>query len=731
MVVKTKISIIIPIYNMEKYLAECLETVINQTLKEIEIICVNDGSQDDSLAIIKKYIEMDNRIVLIDQENLGVATARNNAMNIAKGEFICFMDPDDWYPESDILETLYFTAKEHNVNICGGSFSEYYPNGDVITDFKGEKSKYKFEKDMLMFYNQYQFEFGYHRFVYKTEFLRKYNIEFPLYARFQDPPFFINAMVHAKKFFSISKITYAYRVGNFKTIQWTERKASDLLKGLIDNLRLSNEYGLNELHRLTAKRLAVNYKDIFINVIHELTDTKSFLSLIRNAENSANYEVLKKDGIGEKYREFLKTLYYLLWTSETKEANINEKNDLIREPEVIKEPDIVKVSIIVPFYNDEKYVSDCLESLRDQTMKELQIICVNDGSQDNSRNIVEEFSKYDERIEIVDKENGGLSSARNAGISRAKGKYLMFLDSDDYLDLDSIRYLYTVAESEDTDIVDFDAVSFFETREDEEKNRNYKSFYVRKCNNNEVRLGEEYFIECIQNNDFKPPAWLHFMKTSFLRDNQITFYDGILHEDNLFSMQSLLLASRVKYVNKKYYYRRIHEDSIMTRKITMKNVYGYFVTIYAMLDFAENYNFKLADTKSALSKELSLIYKNIIDKMCKIEDYNIDSCTDDYMQKMYFDVFIKAAFDKLAVQNEKYQDVKNKWNKKSDEKDVVLVRNANNPLVVENNMLKQKKDEIERDRERILNSYSYRLGLIITWIPRKIRRCISIRKENK
>ena len=168
----TKVSIIIPIYNMEKYLEECLDTAIGQTLKDIEIICVNDGSQDNSLSIIKKYMAIDDRIVLIDQENLGVATARNNAMNIATGEFICFMDPDDWYPESDILETLYITAKEHNVNICGGSFSEYYPNGDVITDFKWEKSKYKFDKDMLMFYNQYQFEFGYHRFVYKTEFLR-------------------------------------------------------------------------------------------------------------------------------------------------------------------------------------------------------------------------------------------------------------------------------------------------------------------------------------------------------------------------------------------------------------------------------------------------------------------------------------------------------------------------------------------------------------------------------
>ena len=145
-----------------------------------------------------------------------------------------------------------------------------------------------------------------------------------------------------------------------------------------------------------------------------------------------------------------------------------------------------------------------------------------------------------------------------------------------------------MAEQDDTDIIDFDAVAFFETKEDEEKNSNYKSFYERKYNSNEVCLGEEYFSECIQNNDFKPSVCLHFMKTSFIKDNEITFYEGILHEDNLFTLQSLLMATRVKYINKKYYYRRVHGNSIMTRKVTMKNVYGYFMTIYAMLDFAEN-----------------------------------------------------------------------------------------------------------------------------------------------
>lgn len=187
------------------------------------------------------------------------------------------------------------------------------------------------------------------------------------------------------------------------------------------------------------------------------------------------------------------------------------------------------------------------------------------------------------------------------------------------------------------------------------------------------------------------------------------------------------MATRVKYINKKYYYRRVHEDSIMTRETTMKNIYGYFVTIYFMLDFANNYNFKLEGTKDALSKELSLIYRNnVLSKMKKFEDDNIDLYTDDYMQKMYFDVFIKTSVNKIKALNEKYQEVRNRPNGIIKNDEIDTLRKTNNSLVDKNNWLIQKKDEIESDRDRILNSYSYRLGMLVTWIPRKIRRFLRI-----
>ena len=111
-----KISIIIPVYNGEKYLARCVESLISQTYKNLEIIFLNDGSTDDSLNILKKYKTKDNRIVIVDKKNTGVSDTRNIGITRATGKYICFCDCDDLY-ETNYVETMYKTAKKHDVDI--------------------------------------------------------------------------------------------------------------------------------------------------------------------------------------------------------------------------------------------------------------------------------------------------------------------------------------------------------------------------------------------------------------------------------------------------------------------------------------------------------------------------------------------------------------------------------------------------------------------------------------
>ncbi|MDR2395361.1 MAG: glycosyltransferase [Endomicrobium sp.] len=130
-----KVSVIIPVYNTEKYLKQCLDSVCNQTLKDIEIICVNDESTDSSLDILKEYANKDNRIIIINQKNLGAGSARNSGLEIAKGQYIAFVDSDDWI-NLNMLESLYNKAEKTNSDIVLFSYKYYYDNLRLLEKFK-------------------------------------------------------------------------------------------------------------------------------------------------------------------------------------------------------------------------------------------------------------------------------------------------------------------------------------------------------------------------------------------------------------------------------------------------------------------------------------------------------------------------------------------------------------------------------------------------------------------
>ncbi len=115
------ISVIIPVYNAEKYLKKAIDSVLSQTLARIELVCINDGSKDGSMRILSEYQKNYSNIKVIDQKNSGAACARNTGIQRAEGEYVFFLDSDDWIPNCHVLEHLYSYAKNYNLQICGGS----------------------------------------------------------------------------------------------------------------------------------------------------------------------------------------------------------------------------------------------------------------------------------------------------------------------------------------------------------------------------------------------------------------------------------------------------------------------------------------------------------------------------------------------------------------------------------------------------------------------------------
>lgn len=224
---QVKISIIMPVYNAIEFLRESIDSVCNQAFKEWELICVDDGSTDNSLDVLKEFAEKDSRIIVITQKNQGAGVARNNALNKARGEYVGFLDADDMFPANTTLNILYNSAIKHKVSICGGSLKILREDGSFFTDFSGAGYGQRFSNEGVSLYSDYQFDYGYQRFIYKREMLVDNNIVFPKYRRFQDPPFMVKAMIVADKFYHISEPTYTYRLGH-KNVNWTSDKVWEI-----------------------------------------------------------------------------------------------------------------------------------------------------------------------------------------------------------------------------------------------------------------------------------------------------------------------------------------------------------------------------------------------------------------------------------------------------------------------------------------------------------------------
>lgn len=234
----------------------------------------------------------------------------------------------------------------------------------------------------------------------------------------------------------------------------------------------------------------------------------------------------------------------------------------------------VKVSVVIPVYNVEKYLCECVDSVLKQTYSSYEIILVDDGSTDSSGSICDSYEIKDSRISVIHKENGGLSSARNAGLEIAVGKYVYFLDSDDYITAQTLEKLVETAEKENSDIVFFDAVSFA----DAEDNFKVSQNYIRK-HNYKTGKGTAVFSEMQKNEEFHSAVPLLFIKKDLLEQNDIRFIDGIYYEDMLFTYQVFCCSRVASQVKEAFYHRRYRKNSIMTSKKTPKH-FASFKRVY-------------------------------------------------------------------------------------------------------------------------------------------------------
>ena len=230
-----------------------------------------------------------------------------------------------------------------------------------------------------------------------------------------------------------------------------------------------------------------------------------------------------------------------------------------------------KVSVIIPVYNVELYVEQCLRSVMNQTLKDIEIICIEDAGNDNSADIIRRLMREDSRISLyLNKKNIGLASVRNRGIEKASGKYIYFLDSDDMIREDALESLYGMAENESLDVCIFAADFIYETEELREKFQSNPAIY--KGSYPDVLSGKQLYKEWMKVWDWMPSQPRYFYRSEFLKRNNINFIDGMLHEDESFAFDVLMNADRVKVSEEAFFIRRFRPASIMSSGPSMKNV---------------------------------------------------------------------------------------------------------------------------------------------------------------
>ncbi|MCR5485110.1 MAG: glycosyltransferase [Clostridiales bacterium] len=223
--------------------------------------------------------------------------------------------------------------------------------------------------------------------------------------------------------------------------------------------------------------------------------------------------------------------------------------------------------MIIPVYNEERYLEECLDSVVGQTYGDLDIIIVDDGSTDRSGDICDRYAESDERVSVIHKENGGLSSARNAGLDAAKGEYLAFIDSDDYIAKDMIENMLDVLKRHDADIVKCNFVRVREGKpsSDCSDDTGAETVYSSK---EAVKsfLTEKYS----RKKAFAVSACNALYKTETVKD--IRFPEGLLYEDGFYSPVAFLAAETLVHVDRTFYYYRASPDSITARGVTEKSL---------------------------------------------------------------------------------------------------------------------------------------------------------------
>ena len=576
-----KVSILMPSLNSGPFIRECMETVVNQTLQDIEIICIDAGSTDGTLEILREYERKDSRVKVIISDKKSMGYQYNLGLDAAVGDYIGMVETDDWV-ETNTFECLWTAACREDVDIVAANHYLYYTKPEVRNLRYENLNQCPYEQkfcpqDILQSFALKPLIWS---AIYRRPMLQENSIRFNETpgASFQDTSFHFMVMTVAKTAFFLNQYFYHYRYDS----ETQSVNSGGKVYCMCDEARYYEQFLEGrpaDKQRLLKPYMAWKYDKYYWNYLR-IAPQYQWEFLMRFREEflaHRNAGMLETDSLHTSFNAFRKGYKELIdnpvsYFKRTckKYCTIPKKGRLL-EAEILKESSPVSpdVSIIIPLCNEENRVAGSLESARNQTLKNIEIICVDDGSDDSTLSLIMEQADTDRRLTILHQGNQGAASAKNRGLGYARGRYVMFLYGGDRLREDAVERLVNLSDENGLDMVSFDFAPISVEIGDSE------SGYRNKRDTEIVKTGADYFCFACEQGTYTPFACSAFYNREYLVNRNIRFPDIIFYEDRAFMFSVLTRASRIIHLEEVLYYTG-RSRALPLKKFFLR-VYSYFV----------------------------------------------------------------------------------------------------------------------------------------------------------
>lgn len=580
-----KVSIIVPVYNVVKHLPKCLESIKNQTLKDIEVIMVCDGGDED-MRICEKYAKLDTRFSLIKNIKKGLGGARNAGIEAANSEFLMFIDSDDAILPTMCEKMLKPIENDKSVDMvqCG---TEIIFEGEIDYKLKSQDDLYfdikragkvKVSNDLYGSLNV-----GTWNKLYRKQLILKYNLKFPENMRNEDAYFSWCYWSVCNNIYCIKEKLYQYlrRSDSLMAHTFDKKLGLEILhhliiaEGFYDFLITNNLFGKYQVGFWNAYQ--VSWWFVKNNLPDDLSRKgieKAYSFLVSHTiPSSSKYDDLREvlygkisiskkttwinhfvkktiKGTVERYKLFGIIPYYKRVLQDDTLVSyflgIPLKCHLAMtiENHIIKNGSSIKVTAVLPIFKCEKYLRRCIDSVLSQTLKDIEVILACDGGQE-CFDICDEYVKKDKRVRLI-KDAGSYGKSVNAGIKEARGEYICIIECDDWCSSTMFDELYTQAKYYDVDVV---KAGWYDAFDDKSRNKERIFGYPDGFFN---------IFEHLEFLAFQPSVWSGIYRKSYLLNNDILFkedrqsyVDAPFHYETLLHTEDYILYNKPLY----YYYQ--------------------------------------------------------------------------------------------------------------------------------------------------------------------------------